>query len=299
MQNAFSADHVIIFNNYHQSIRFCDTIIKKLINHASTIVCILLIAPSEGMRMQESKLEMMIQGHEIWLEKIDEQNGEFSLALAYGHNMRQDGLADAKRLNAFVYLPDGKRESIDLIPDKNRYLIRVKPEKDSYRTVIVDMGSIVFTQTKKGYEQGPKSQFKDVIYAGAFHQMAKFICSAGDDKAFSGKVEHGILEIVPKTPNCKVGQDAELQVFYEGKPLPEAEIKAVSKNLERNDEGNEKKSEGKEMAFAKTDGNGIARIPVTEGGQWMFLARHRDPTKKVNDAFDESVFVNTLVMECR
>jgi uncharacterized GH25 family protein len=53
------------------------------------------------------------------------------------------------------------------------------------------------------------------------------------------------------------------------------------------------------MAFAKTDGNGIARIPVTEGGQWMFLARHRDPTKKVNDAFDESVFVNTLVMECR
>jgi uncharacterized GH25 family protein len=237
--------------------------------------------------MQESKLAMMIKGHEIWLEKTDAPDGKLELALIYGHNMHQDGLADAKRLKAFVYHPDGKRLDLDLIPAENRYLILMKPEKDGNYTVIVDMGSIIFTQTKNGYEQGPRSQFKDVIYAGAFHQMAKFICNVGNDATFQGKVEHGILEIVPKMPWCQVGQETELQVFYEGKPLASAEIKAVAKN------------EGKEMAFIKTDEQGIVRIPINRDGQWMFLARHRDPTKKVGDAFDESVFVNTLVMESR
>ena len=237
--------------------------------------------------MQESKLAMMIQGHEIWLEKTNSQDEMLELALAYGHNMRLDGLADAKRLKAFVYHPDGKRFDLDLIPDENRYLIRMKPEKDGYYTIIADMGSIIFSQTKNGYEQGKRSQFKDVIYAGAFHQMAKFVCAVGNYGTFHGKVEHGILEIVPKMPWCQLGQEIELQVFYEGKPLATAEIKVVAKN------------EGKEMAFIKTDEQGIARIPVTRAGQWMFLARHRDPTKKVSDAFDESVFVNTLVMEAR
>jgi uncharacterized GH25 family protein len=250
-------------------------------------VCIEFHDAYEGMQMQESKLAMMIQGHEIWLEKTNAQDGKFELALVYGHNMRQDGLADTKRLKAFVYKPDGKRSDLDLIPDETRHLIRMKPEKDGNYTIIVDMGSIIFSQTKDGYEQGPRSQFKDVIYAGAFHQMAKFICTVGSNGTFQGKVEHGILEIVPKMPWCQVDQETELQVFYEGKPLASTEIKAVAKN------------EGKEMASIKTDEQGIARIMVTKDGQWMFLARHRDPTKKVSDAFDESVFVNTLVMESR
>ena len=86
-------------------------------------------------------------------------------------------------------------------------------------------------------------------------------------------------------PWCQVGQETELQVFYEGKPLA-AEIKAVSRRMRE-----------RRWRLIKTDEQGIARIPVTTDGQWMFLARHRDPTKKVSDAFDESVFVNTLVME--
>jgi uncharacterized GH25 family protein len=78
-----------------------------------------------------------------------------------------------------------------------------------------------------------------------------------------------------------------MKVFCEDKPLASADVKAVFKK------------EGKEMAVAKTDENGVARIPVSENGQWMFLVRHLDPTKKVNEEFDESVFLNTLVLEVR
>jgi uncharacterized GH25 family protein len=251
------------------------------------ITCIdrfITMASKKMAYMRDNKLFLMIQGHEIWLEEYASEKSDVELSLVYGHNMRQDGMADSKRLRAFVYLEDGSSSELEIIPSDGRYLLKFKPDRDGYYTAVADMGSIVFSQTKDGYETGPKSQFKDVIYAGAFHQMAKIIVSVGRTGKFEGKLEHGILEIVPKEPHCTVGQEIELQVFYEGKPLCRAEVKAVSK------------SAGKEIALVRTDEVGIAAIKVTQGGDWMFLVRHRDATKKVAEAFDESVFITTLTM---
>jgi uncharacterized GH25 family protein len=234
--------------------------------------------------MRDNKMFLMIQGHEIWLEESVGENEDVVLSLVYGHNMRQDGMADSKRLRAFVYSEDGSSHELEIIPSDDRHLLKFKADRDGYHTVVADMGSIVFSQTKDGYETGPKSQFKDVIYAGAFHQMAKIIVATGSTGRFEGKLEHGILEIVPKEPYFTVGREIGLQVFYEGKPLCWEEVKAISK------------SAGKEMALVRTDEQGMAAIKVTQGGDWMFLVRHRDATKKVADAFDESVFITTLTM---
>jgi len=176
---------------------------------------------------------------------------------------------------------------IALTPGVDRHLIKFEASKDGFYTAFVDMGATVWSQTKEGYNEGPKFKFKDVIYAGAYHQMAKTIVAAGNPGEFRGLPLHGILEIVPKEPFGHVGEPMELTVLYEGKPLASADVKAISKR------------EGKEMAVAKTDESGIARIPVSGDGQWMFLVRHSDPTKKISEEFDESVFVNTLVLEVR
>jgi len=238
--------------------------------------------------MQESKMELMMQGHEIWLEKSNSIGEDVELALMYGHNMRQDGIADAKRLKAFNYHPDGSKSELNLIHGEKRYLLRFQADKKGSYAVVVDMESSMLCKTKDGYKRGPRSQFKDVTYAGAFHQMAKTLCPVGGDGEYDGsQVVHGILEAVPSKPWCLVGQNAELQVFYEGKPLAFEDVKAVSQKV------------GKEMALVKTDEQGKVRIPVTTDGEWMFLVRHKDPTKKVIDMFDESVFVSTLVMEAR
>ena len=237
--------------------------------------------------MQESKMELMMQGHEIWLEKSKAEGEDVELALIYGHNMRQDGIADAKRLKAFNYQPDGSKSDISLIPEENRYLLRFKADKNGIYAVVADMESSILCKTPDGNKKGPRSQFKDVTYAGAFHQMAKILCPVGGDGEYDGQVVHGILEAVPGRSWFSVGSDAEMQVFYEGSPLASADIKAVSKK------------EGKEMALVKTNEQGKASIPITTDGEWMFLVRHRDPSKKVADMFDESVFVSTLVMETR
>ena len=79
--------------------------------------------------MEESKMELMMQGHEIWLEKSKAEGEDVELALMYGHNMRQDGIADAKRLKAFNYHPDGSKFGLNLIPEEKRYLLRFKADK--------------------------------------------------------------------------------------------------------------------------------------------------------------------------
>jgi uncharacterized GH25 family protein len=127
--------------------------------------------------------------------------------------------------------------------------------------------------------------YKDVVYAGAWHQMAKTILAAGNAGKYVPEHVHGILDIVPKEASLVNGKDIDLVLFYEGKPLANSEIKAVSKDT------------GKEMALITTNQDGIARIPITCNGEWMFLSRHRDPSKAVEDKYDEAVFVTTLVMK--
>jgi len=234
--------------------------------------------------MQESKMELMMQGHEIWLEKSNAIGEDVEFALMYGHNMRPDGAVDIKRLLANVFDKDGGKVDAELKSDQNVSSLEFKAQKDGFYTAFVDMGVTIWSKNNEGYKEGPKFKYKDVTYAGAFHQMAKYIVAAGDTGEYNSHPLHGILEIVPREPNCVVGSDALFTVMYEDKPLVGVEVKAVSKK------------EGKEMALIKTDRSGSVRIPITAAGEWMFLARHTDNTKKVNDEFDESVFINTLVM---
>lgn len=235
--------------------------------------------------MKRKTLVLMAQGHEIWLENANIEDGNVELALLYGHNMCADEIADPEMITPIVYSPDGTTHEPTLTSKEDRHLVTFQVEREGYYTAIVDLASVIFSQTKEEWEVGPRFKYKDVIYAGAFHLMAKRIVPIGDAGAYRGELVHGILEIVPEDIRCEVGSEVELSVYYEGKNLASAEVKAISKE------------EGKEMALVTTDENGIAKVPIACEGEWMFMVRHRDPTKKISEEYDESVFVSTLVME--
>jgi uncharacterized GH25 family protein len=237
--------------------------------------------------MKEYNLALMIQGHEIWMEKTGEEEKTVQLSLLYGHQMRIDGMADKNRFLSSYFSPDGTRGELELVTDKDRHYLNLNLTTDGYYTAYADMGVVIYSKNQDGYNQGPKFQFKDVTYAGAFHQMAKIIVPVGNASEYQAKPLHGILEIVPGNVDCTVGSEIGLTVYYEDKPLSGIDIKAISGK------------EGKEMACIQTDGNGTVKIPLTVEGKWMFLARHADPTKKVSEEFDESVFISTLVLEAR
>ena len=72
--------------------------------------------------------------------------------------MRQDGIADAKRLKAFNYHPDGSKLDLNLLPDEKRYLLRFKTDKNGSYAAVVDMESSILCKTKDGNKRGPRSQ---------------------------------------------------------------------------------------------------------------------------------------------
>jgi uncharacterized GH25 family protein len=237
--------------------------------------------------MKDHKLSLMAIGHEIWLGEAKMNDSGAELSLFYGHNMKQDGSLDPKRITPLVYTPAGSTLTPSLAPDEDHYKIGFSANGDGYYTAVVDLSTLVISKTDEGRQIGPRHQFKNVTYAGAFHQMAKRVIPIGEAGQFDGGLVHGILEIVPGETKMAAGSEAELKVYYEGEPLNGAEVKAVSQKV------------GKDVWTMKTDEEGVARGPITTDGEWMFLVRHVDPTKKVSDEFDETVFVSTLVMEAR
>lgn len=229
---------------------------------------------------------LMATGHEIWLEPSKITGKDVELTLSYGHNMKSDGMPDPHRLMPGVYLEDGEKVNTDLKLNSEQFTLCFQGENPGYYVPVVDMAPVILTHTaEKNYQRGPKKEYKDAIYSGAFHQMAKMIVRVGESGAYKPDHLHGILDILPEEAFLTVGKPINLTVLFEGKPLPDIDVKAVSKK------------EGTEMSVVKTDTNGVAMIPVTADGSWMFLARHRDPSRAVPDEYDEAVFVTTLVMD--
>jgi hypothetical protein len=85
-----------------------------------------------------------------------------------------------------------------------------------------------YASTKDGNKRAPRSQFKDVTYAGAFHQIAERCIPKGEAGPFKGDLVDGILEIVPGGPRMTMDGEAELKVYCEGLPLLGVEVNVVS-----------------------------------------------------------------------
>lgn len=221
----------------------------------------------------------------MWLEAPVIKANNAELMLAYGHNLKIDGCPDKDKLSAMVF-GKGMNAMPRLKKSNDYYSMKFKVETPGIYATFVDMSPLVLTNTKeKSYQRGPKSVYKDAVYAGAWHQMAKTIIRAGDGARYRPSHDHGILDIIPDRIILKSGGTVRLTVLYEGKPLPGIEVKAVSR-----------KEDG-EVATVRTDKSGNALMPVPTDGLWLYLVRHKDAAKGVPDQYDEAIFVTTLTLE--
>lgn len=234
------------------------------------------------------KLVLMAGGHEIWLESKDISGKIAQVRLAYGHNMKDDGQIDSNRISPSVYDPEGKKVTPDLITMDGHHLLRFSGDNTGYYQAIVDMSPVILSKSEDGkYLHGPRKMYKDIVYAGAFQQMAKIIIPIGEGIPYTPTHLHGIFDMIPDSPFLTVGNEISMTLLYEGKPIPGVNIKAISKKA------------GKELVSGVTGSDGSVQLPVPSNGTWMFLARYNDSSKVSEDEFDEEVYVSSLVMEAR
>ncbi|AGB01913.1 nickel uptake transporter family protein [Methanoregula formicica SMSP] len=237
--------------------------------------------PGQG---QDSLLRM-INGHEIWLEVAQRADRGLDIEILYGDCMRTDGSIDMSRIVSRVFDPDG----LEIIPEMKsvdtRHFLELKAVKDGYYTSFADLNPVLISISQTaGCKLGPRRCYDDIVYAGAFRQMAKIIIPFGNTGGAPPGHLHGILDIIPRSAHLVAGREIALSLVYEGNPVSGVCVEAVSKE------------QGRIAARGKTGADGIVCLPVSGPGTWMFLARHRDRAKSMADEFDETVFVTTLVM---
>ncbi|MDO9036461.1 MAG: DUF4198 domain-containing protein, partial [Methanoregula sp.] len=176
------------------------------------------------------KMVLMVFGHEIWLESMKGKGNSIDIKLMYGHNMKTDGHVDPKRISSVVYGPGRKKIVPDIKSKTDHHIVTFTAEKAGYYIPVVDLSPLVISKTKNDeYKQGPRKIYKDITYAGAFHQMAKKIVPFGEVGKYTARHVHGILDILPESPELAKGKDISLTLLYEGKPVKGVTVKAVSK----------------------------------------------------------------------
>ncbi len=228
------------------------------------------------------QLSKVYYGHEMWIDTPSSAESTVSCHLRYGHNMSVDGVAPKSYVNPIVYAPDGKKLKADETEEKDGYLLSCPRFVDGDYSFYVDSSSVWCHDANNKWEMCPKSKMKGATYSGAFNLIAKKIISTNNDGKFV-PVSYSTLEILPETRSIKVGDRLEINITYEGRKLNGSKIKAYCKDA------------NKDAMVDIVDGK--ASIPIDYAGTYMFLMRHRDETKKIDDMFDETIYVTTLVME--
>ena len=229
-----------------------------------------------------NQLSKVYYGHEMWIDTPSSIENIVSCHLRYGHNMSVDGVPPKSYVNSIVYTPDGKRLKADETEEKDGYLLSCPKSVDGDYSFYIDSSSVWCHDANNKWAMCPKSKMEGASYSGAFNLVAKKIVSTSNGQEFV-PVSHSTLEILPRARGIMAGKKAEFKIIYEGRPLSGSEIKAYCRDT------------NKDVMVDIVDGK--AMVPIDHAGTYMFLVRHRDGTKRIDDVFDETVFVTTLVME--
>jgi uncharacterized GH25 family protein len=233
----------------------------------------------EKLLVQLSKVYL---GHELWIDTPSLTADTVSCHLRYGHNMNVDGVAPKNYVNSIVYTPDDRSLRANEKLEKDGYLLSCKKTSDGDFTFYIDSSSVWCQDKNKKWTMGPKSSINDVTYSGAFQLVAKKIVPVNSAGMFM-PISYSVLDILPEAREIRVGDSITFNVSYDGKKLNNSQMKAYCKEAD--------------VDRMVEISNGKATTTIDHKGTWMFLVRLRDETKKVNEEYDETVFVTTLVME--
>ena len=222
----------------------------------------------------------VIFGHEMWIENASEDQGRFSADLMYGHNMVSDGTAPREYVNPVVLDSEGNPIPSEVSEIRNGYRISFEGNGRMPYTMYVESLPVTWNHINDGtWRAGLKRDFSDVKSSASYHMCAKAVFA---DSAPSA-TEQTLLEIISDRPCLEEGCGVGFRVLYEGRPLSGKEMKAFCRGTGRE-------------AYGRTDDAGEVSFRIDHAGEWMFLMRHRDSDKFVEDEFDETVLITTLVM---
>ncbi|MBU4446983.1 MAG: DUF4198 domain-containing protein [Proteobacteria bacterium] len=202
-----------------------------------------------------------LYAHDTWVAKEGD-----AFVVMNGHHGKGEPYKPAYVKGAKAYDASGKEIAVTLKPQDTRVLLTPAKEP-ALVTVIYAPGAWV--KTPEGWKNLSKREAKNVnvIESGEWVKNVKHIYLWNErfSKPLGAK-----MEIVPlKNPLAlKVGETLPLEVFYEGKPLAGAAVKAAGVGKDE----------------LKTDRNGRAEVPIKEKGLNLVVVTRKTTTPNNPDS---------------
>jgi uncharacterized GH25 family protein len=234
------------------------------------------------------------QAHNLWLNPANyfpEVGTTVDIGIGWGHtypaNRVDQEVKDGRVEEITAVDPDGK--TIDL-SKVSAALYQLKIDKPGAYLITAQIKPGFFTTTPEGRKWGDKKEIANPIKCTNFHIQAKtMLIAGGKDQHLSG-VTGQPLEIIPlnNLDQMKPGDALTIKLLFDGKPLPDATVRATYAGFETDDiaphQAASKEKKGDKKGHHRhfpvetvTDGQGKAELPLKTAGYWMIVLSHRCP----------------------
>lgn len=250
-------------------------------------------------------LPTMATAHNLWLNATDfnptlskRTGAHTKMYFGFGHRFPVHDFLSAEKLTEFTLIrPNNSR--MDLEAGTGGYLATpLVLKKAGGYTVAAATKHGFYTMYNKGdrvlHATSSMEGIEDVILSLYFENYTKALINVGQtaDNAYASAVGHNIEIVALENPYLKqVGDTLDVQVLFEGKPLPFCTVAATYVGF----------SSKEAYAFSsKTNIKGVAKLRLLHHGQWILMAVLRQPaTENLKEQCLEMKYSASLSFEVK
>ena len=249
--------------------------------------------------------------HNLWLNPGDyypQVGTTVDIGIGWGHTYpadRNDQEVKEDRVQEISAVdPDGLTTSLTRVSPA---LYKLSVDKPGAYLVTAKIKSGCFTMTAEGRKWGDKKAVADPIKCVNYHIEAKTVILAGGNDDNLDFAAGQPLEVIPLTHlnNLKSGDKFDVKVLFEGKPLPNATVRATYAGFAIPDiaphgtsQKGGKKAKKHYPVETVTDDAGLATVQLAKAGYWMILLSHKPPYPD-KDTCDEYMYNQAFTFQVR
>jgi uncharacterized GH25 family protein len=249
--------------------------------------------------------------HNLWLNPGDyfpKVGTTVDIGIGWGHTYPADRVDQEVKEDRVQEIsavdPDGLTTALTRVSPA---LYKLSVTKAGAYLVTAKIKSGSFTMTAEGRKWGDRKSVADPVKCVNYHIEAKtVILAGGSDRNLSFPYGQP-LEVIPLThlSNLKNGDKLDVSVLFQGRPLPDATVRATYAGFEIPDiapHGSSKKTGKKAKKHypveTATDDTGRATVQLNKAGYWMILLSHKPPYPD-KDTCDEYMYNQAFTFQVR
>ncbi len=233
------------------------------------------------------------RAHDLWISADQPKAGKpLHLLVGWGHEFPATEQVTWEKLALVPTCVIGPKGNIETTPGDKQDLLTAAPLAEGTYIVVGGRQPQYYTKTPEGAKTLPKNQVRQAESCSYSSKYAKAVVNVGKAHGDVSKPVGHALEIVPlvNPADVKVGGELPVQVLYDGKPLPKAQVSATFVGFS--------KDPGAFSFVGKTNEEGKSNIRVLGSGQWLVLTKHELPHPN-QDECDKLAYGAALTFEIK